>query len=171
MKVTLTNVSVYCTASRRTLLQWRITSADPQGITFVEFFREKYLLATDKYTIPARPHCMQGTRWETKNQQIGALYLLCTYKCIPTSSLTASQTKTWSLISWRWHKVGRERQHDWNHRNHIHNSVYSPANVVAKLKCIIYSRTASDRKSPYCMYVYSLVPRPHPRGGGVWGRD
>ena len=38
VKVTLTNMSVYCTVSRRTLLQWHITSADPPGIMFVEFF-------------------------------------------------------------------------------------------------------------------------------------
>ena len=61
MNVTLTNVSVYCTASKRTLLQWRITSAAPPGIMFVGFFRKKYLPATDKYrvVIPAHPHCVQ----------------------------------------------------------------------------------------------------------------
>ena len=32
MSVTLTNVSVYCTASKITLLQFRITSADPPGV-------------------------------------------------------------------------------------------------------------------------------------------
>ena len=59
--VTITNVSVYCTASKRTLVQWRVASADPSGIMFVEFFREKYLLAMDKCTMvkPAHPHCVQ----------------------------------------------------------------------------------------------------------------
>ena len=42
MKITLTNVSVDCTAS---LQQWRIMSDDPPGIMFVEFFHKKYLLA------------------------------------------------------------------------------------------------------------------------------
>ena len=43
-----TNVSLYCTASKRTLLQWRMMSSDPPGIMFVEFFREtEYLLAMD----------------------------------------------------------------------------------------------------------------------------
>ena len=42
-----TNVSLYCTASKRTLLQWHMMSSDPPGIMFVEFFREKCLLAMD----------------------------------------------------------------------------------------------------------------------------
>ena len=41
MSVTQTNVSVYCTASKITLLQWRITSGDPPGVIFLEFFCEK----------------------------------------------------------------------------------------------------------------------------------
>ena len=39
MNMTLTN----------TLLQWRMASADPPGIMFVGFFREKCLLAIAKY--------------------------------------------------------------------------------------------------------------------------
>ena len=39
MKITLTNMSIYCIASKRALLQWRITSADPPGIMFAEFLR------------------------------------------------------------------------------------------------------------------------------------
>ena len=62
VNVTLTNMYIYCTVSKRTLPQWRITSADLPGIMFVEFFREKYLLAMNKYimVIPARLHCVQG---------------------------------------------------------------------------------------------------------------
>ena len=41
MSVTQTNVSVYCTASKITLLQWRMTSGDPPGVIFLEFFCEK----------------------------------------------------------------------------------------------------------------------------------
>ena len=51
MNVTLTHVSVYCIASKITLLQWRISNADPPSIMFVEFFREKCLLAMDKHLI------------------------------------------------------------------------------------------------------------------------
>ena len=77
MNVTLTNVSVYCTASKR-VLQWHIMTAGPSGIMFVEFFHEKYRLAMGKYimarahnppsffhyallimVIPAYPHCVQ----------------------------------------------------------------------------------------------------------------
>ena len=72
MNVTLPNVSVYCTASKRTLLQWRITSADPPNIMFVEFFDKKYLPATDKYivVIPTRPHCMQ-VKHLMRNSRLG----------------------------------------------------------------------------------------------------
>ena len=45
MKVMLTNASVYCTASKRTSLLWRVTSAGPPDM----FFRQKYLPAMDKY--------------------------------------------------------------------------------------------------------------------------
>ena len=51
MNVTLTNMLFYCTACKRTFLQWRMTSIDPPGIMFVELFREKYLLALDKYVM------------------------------------------------------------------------------------------------------------------------
>ena len=62
VNITLTNVSVYCTVSKITLLQWCILSTDLPGIMFVKFFCEKYLLATDKYimVIPACLHCVQG---------------------------------------------------------------------------------------------------------------
>ena len=52
------NVSVYCTASERTLLKWLITSPDTPGIMFVEFFDKKYLSAMDEYimVIPACPY-------------------------------------------------------------------------------------------------------------------
>ena len=45
MKVTLTNASVYCIASKRTSLLWRVTSTGPPDM----FFRQKYLPAMDKY--------------------------------------------------------------------------------------------------------------------------
>ena len=49
-KVTfITKVSVYCTASKRILLHWHITSVDPPGIMFVKFFCEKYLLDMHKH--------------------------------------------------------------------------------------------------------------------------
>ena len=62
--VMLTNVFVYCAASKGTLLMWHITSADPPDIVFVELFRDKYLLAMDKYYSPAhtvqRKHLMRN---------------------------------------------------------------------------------------------------------------
>ena len=54
MNVTLTNVSVYCTASKR-VLQWHIMTTGPSGTMFVEFFHEKYRLAMGKY-IMVRAH-------------------------------------------------------------------------------------------------------------------
>ena len=51
MNVTLTNMFFYCTACKTILSQWRMTSTDPFGIMFVELFREKYLLAMDKYVM------------------------------------------------------------------------------------------------------------------------
>ena len=62
MNVTLTNVSVYCIASKRTLLQWCITNTGHPSM-FVEFFGEKYLLVTDNYimVIPAHPHYVEVT--------------------------------------------------------------------------------------------------------------
>ena len=45
MKITLTNVPVYCTASKIANSKWRITSAEPPGIMFV---RKKYVQAVDK---------------------------------------------------------------------------------------------------------------------------
>jgi len=42
-------VSVYCTASKRILLHWHITSVDLPGIMFVKFFCEKYLLDMHKH--------------------------------------------------------------------------------------------------------------------------
>ena len=61
MNVMLINVSLYCTASKRTLLQWHITSVDTPTIVFVGFFHEKYLPAMNKYimVIPAHLHCVQ----------------------------------------------------------------------------------------------------------------
>ena len=59
--ITLTNVSFYCTVSKRTLLQRRMMGADPPDVMFVEFFCEKYLSAMDKYimVILACPHWVQ----------------------------------------------------------------------------------------------------------------
>ena len=53
MSVVLTNMSVYCTESKITLLQWRIASAGPPGIIFLEFFCEKYLINNDNTRPPA----------------------------------------------------------------------------------------------------------------------
>ena len=39
------NAFVYCTASKRTLLQWRIMTDDHPAVTFCDFFCERYLLA------------------------------------------------------------------------------------------------------------------------------
>ena len=50
-----TNMSLYCTASKRALLQWRIISIDPPDIMFVEFFCEKYLSAMGKYIMVISP--------------------------------------------------------------------------------------------------------------------
>ena len=44
MNVMLTNMYVYCTASKRTLLQRRILTDDHPAIMFCNFFHEKYLL-------------------------------------------------------------------------------------------------------------------------------
>ena len=52
MNTTPTNVSLYCTASKRALLQQHIRSIDPPDIMFVEFFCEKCLSGKDK--LPAR---------------------------------------------------------------------------------------------------------------------
>ena len=62
MNVMLINMFFHCTASKRTLLQWRMASANPPGIIFVGFFGEKYLLGIAKciMVIPACPHCVQG---------------------------------------------------------------------------------------------------------------
>ena len=71
-------MSAYCTATQRILLQWRITSAGPPGIMFVEFFHEtEYLPAIYGYYIlhGARPHCVQ-VKHLLRNQQIGALQLV-----------------------------------------------------------------------------------------------
>ena len=54
MGVTLTNVSVYCTASKRTLLQWHVKSADPPSIMFLKFFFcENYLINNGNTCSPA----------------------------------------------------------------------------------------------------------------------
>ena len=47
MNATLTNVSLYCTASKRVFYNGQMTSTDPPGIMFVEFFHKKYLPAMD----------------------------------------------------------------------------------------------------------------------------
>ena len=47
INATPTNMSLYCTTSKRTLLQWHIISIDPPDIMFVEFFCEKYLPVRD----------------------------------------------------------------------------------------------------------------------------
>ena len=56
MNVTLTNVSLYCTASKK-----KKKIVDPPTVMFVGFFHEKYLPAMNKYimVIPPHPHCVQ----------------------------------------------------------------------------------------------------------------
>ena len=78
MNVTLTNVSVYCTASERTLLQWLVMSTDHPAITFVNFFPEKYLLAVYKYimVIPVRVHCVLGRHLIYKSMNWGLMALI-----------------------------------------------------------------------------------------------
>ena len=52
---------------KKTLLQWRMASADPPGIMFVGFFGEKCLLAIAIciIVIPARLHCVliKSKKW------------------------------------------------------------------------------------------------------------
>ena len=55
MNATLTNVSVLCTASKRTLLQWLTMRADHPAITLVNFFLENYLKAVYTYLIVQYP--------------------------------------------------------------------------------------------------------------------
>ena len=43
MNVVLANVSVYYTASKKTLVQWRVMTDDHPAITFCNFFCEKYI--------------------------------------------------------------------------------------------------------------------------------
>ena len=59
VNITLTNVSIYCTASIRAILEWCMMSTNPPGIMFVKFFDEKHVPAMDKYitVIPARIVC------------------------------------------------------------------------------------------------------------------
>ena len=68
MHVTLINMFFYCTASKRTLPQWCMASADSPGIMFVGFFGEKCLLAIAKcmMVIPGCIVCRGSTWWETK---------------------------------------------------------------------------------------------------------
>ena len=57
IQVALTNISVYCAASKRALQIRHITCNDPPGIMFVEL--EKYLLAMQYIMIlPACLHCV-----------------------------------------------------------------------------------------------------------------
>ena len=76
-------MSVYCTASKRTLLERCIMSIDPPDIVF---FCEKYLLAMDKYimVIPARPHWVQIKHLikNLKNNELGPnVCILTTCDC------------------------------------------------------------------------------------------
>ena len=56
-----TNMSLYCTTSKRTLLQRHIMNIDPPDIMFVGFFCEKHPPAMDKYIMvtPTHPHWVQ----------------------------------------------------------------------------------------------------------------
>ena len=73
MNVTPTNMSLYCTASKRTLLQQRIMSVDPPDIMFVEFFHEKYLLAMDKYIMVTRPPALDADKTPDEKLKINKL--------------------------------------------------------------------------------------------------
>ena len=76
MNITLTNMSLYCIASKRTLLQWHMTSTGPPGIMFVGFFSEKYPPAMTNYimVIPGRPHCVteEVTDEKLKINEVGS---------------------------------------------------------------------------------------------------
>ena len=57
------NIFFYCTASKRTILQWRIYDERCMILLascLLFFFRKKYVLAIAKYimVIPARPHAL-----------------------------------------------------------------------------------------------------------------
>ena len=89
-------VSVYYTACKRSLLQLRMTSPDPPGIMFVEFFDEKFLPAMDKYIIiiPARPHCAQVKHlmrnWKLNEFGPNLPFLRCSYCVRNTWPITLS---------------------------------------------------------------------------------
>ena len=68
----ITNVPVYCIASKITLLQWRITNVDPPGIMFVEFFCEKRLLAMDKYFF-FNQVCCKGQAGTIKTEKVATI--------------------------------------------------------------------------------------------------
>lgn len=59
MSVILTNMSVYCTGYKRTLLQWRVKSTDPPSNMFLEFFRENYLINNGN----TRPPTIELASW------------------------------------------------------------------------------------------------------------
>ena len=63
MNATLANVSVLCTASKRTLLQWLTMSADHPAITLVNFFLENYLMVV--WFSTHRPHCVHAREAST----------------------------------------------------------------------------------------------------------
>ena len=63
MNATLTNVSVLCTVSKRTFLQWLTMSADHPAITLVNFFLENYLLVV--WFSTHRPHCVHAREAST----------------------------------------------------------------------------------------------------------
>ena len=92
MNVLLPNMPVYCTASKRTLLEWCIMSPHPPCIIFVEFFDEKYLLAMDKYRvvglISAHPHALFAG--EAPDEKLKMCIILCTFNGTPKDSITAA---------------------------------------------------------------------------------
>ena len=84
MSVMQTNVSVYCTASKTTLLQWRVTSADPPGVSsFVK-------------NIPARLHCVLVKHLMRKSTNWGlssVLYRSFYTQTFKVDDIWGSQTK------------------------------------------------------------------------------
>ena len=62
----------YYTVSKRTLLQWRMASADPPGIImFVEFFGEKCLLAIAINNGDTRPPAGEAPDKKLKINELG----------------------------------------------------------------------------------------------------
>ena len=90
---------------------WRITSADPPDIVFVEFFREKYLLAMDKYINYGNicpPALCAGEAPDEKLKKINELgpfivyFLISCTACVDTADMSICNSKLLSVLSKRY---------------------------------------------------------------------